>query len=194
MQPILKRCCGLDIHKSIIVACLLIEGLDGKVTETKKSFSTMTEDLLKMNLWLLDNDCSHVAMESTSTYWKPVFNILEDSEAVRELGKVARTEFMLRYAQDKDLQCRIRDACNDAEAWNSFHEAIFWGNGGRLRSNDPVRQEEILLALSLLMNSIVFYNVDLYGQKLKRSKARTPVFWDHVQVLGKYSFKRSWFQ
>lgn len=116
------------------------------------------------------------------------------AEALRELGKVARTEFLLRYAQDKNLQCRIRDACNDAEAWNSFHEAIFWGNGGKLRSNDPIRQEEILLALSLIMNSIVFYNADLYGKELKKARAPTPVIWDHVQLLGRYQFKREWFR
>jgi len=79
MQPILKRCCGLDIHKSVIVACLIIESLDGKVKETKQTFSAMTEDLLRMKQWLLENECLDVAMESTSTYWKPVFNILEDS-------------------------------------------------------------------------------------------------------------------
>lgn len=116
------------------------------------------------------------------------------TETLRELGKVARTEFMLKYAQDKDLQRKIRDACNNAEAWNSFHEAIFWGNGGKLRSNDPSRQEETLLALSLLMNSIVFYNVDFYGDLLKKTKAPTPVVWEHIQVLGKYQFKRSWFK
>jgi TnpA family transposase len=115
------------------------------------------------------------------------------TETLRELGKVARTEFMLKYAQDKDLQRKIRDACNNAEAWNSFHEAIFWGNGGKLRSNDPTRQEETLLALSLLMNSIVFYNADFYGDLLKKTKAPTPVVWEHIQVLGKYQFKRSWF-
>lgn len=115
-------------------------------------------------------------------------------ETLRELGKVARTEFMLKYAQDKNLQKKIRDACNSAEAWNSFHKAIFWGNGGKLRSNDPTRQEETLLALSLLMNSIVFYNVDFYGILMKKTKAPTPVVWEHIQVLGKYQFKRSWFQ
>ena len=114
------------------------------------------------------------------------------AEVLRELGKVDRTEFLLRYACDINLQCRIRDACNDAEAWNSFHEAIFWGNGGKLRSNNPDRHEETLLALTLLMNSIVFYNVDKYGEKLKEAKAPTPVIWDHIQVLGKYQFRRSW--
>jgi TnpA family transposase len=120
-------------------------------------------------------------------------NGVDITEALRELGRVSRTEFMLRYAQDKDIQRKIRDACNDAEAWNSFHEAIFWGNGGKLRSNNPDRQEESLLALSLLMNSIVFYNVDFYGEKLKKARAPTPVVWDHVQILGKYQFKRVWF-
>jgi len=116
------------------------------------------------------------------------------AEALREFGKIARTEFLLRYAQNKDLQCRIRAACNNAEAWNSFHEAIFWGNGGKLLSNNPARQEEILLALSLIMNSIVFYNADLYGKELRKARAPTPVIWDHVQLLGKYQFKRGWFQ
>ena len=125
------------------------------------------------------------------------WNLYDDSgcdvaEVLRELGKVDRTEFLLRYACDIDLQYQIRDACNDAEAWNSFHEAIFWGNGGKLRSNNPDRHEETLLALTLLMNSIVFYNVDKYGKKLKKAKAPTPVIWDHIQVLGKYQFRRSW--
>jgi len=116
------------------------------------------------------------------------------AEAFRELGKVARTEFLLRYAQDDDLQYDIRRACNDAEAWNSFHEAIFWGNGGRLRSNNPRRQEEVLLALSLLLNSIVFFNVEIYGKYLRKMKASTPVLWDHVQVLGKYHLRKRWFR
>lgn len=116
------------------------------------------------------------------------------AQALRELGKVARTEFLFRYAQDKNLQCRIRDACNNAESWNSFHEAIFWGNGGKIRSNNPHRQEEILLALSLLLNSIVFYNVDFYSSELRKARAPTPVIWDHIQVLGKYQLKKSWFQ
>ena len=114
------------------------------------------------------------------------------AEALRELGKVARTEFLLRYASDIDLQNRVRCACNDAEMWNSFHEAIFWGNGGKLRSNDPLRQEESLLALTLVMFSIIFYTVEIYGEKLRKAKAPTPVIWDHIQVLGRYQFRRSW--
>jgi len=114
------------------------------------------------------------------------------AEALRELGKMARTEYLLRYASDTDLQSRVRDACNDAEIWNSFHEAIFWGNGGKLRSNVPLRQEESLLALTLVMFSIIFYTVETYGEKMRKAKAPTPVIWDHIQVLGRYQFPRRW--
>jgi TnpA family transposase len=117
---------------------------------------------------------------------------IDVAEAYRELGKVDRTEFLLDYASDKDLQRKVRDGCNDAEMWNSFHEAIFWGNGGKLRSNNPLRQEESLLALTLLMFSIIFYNVEKYGKRMKKARAPTPVIWDNIQVLGKYQFRRSW--
>lgn len=111
---------------------------------------------------------------------------------LRELGKVSRTEFLLRYARDEGLQRRIQKACNEAENWNSFHEALFWANGGRLRSNDPRRQEETLLALNLLMDAIVYYTVDEHGAELKRAKAPTPVIWEHIGILAKYPFRRAW--
>jgi TnpA family transposase len=114
------------------------------------------------------------------------------ADALRELGKIDRTEFLLRYAQDQELQRKIQHACNAAEAWNSFHEAIFWGNGGKLRSNNPEKQEQILLALTILMNAIIFFNADRYGEKLRKAKSPTPVIWDHIQLLGRYQFQRNW--
>ena len=111
---------------------------------------------------------------------------------LRELGKVKRTEFLLEYAHDQELQRKIQKACNDAEAWNSFHEAIFWGNGGKLRSNDPIRQEQALLALTILMDAIVFYTASRYMKELKKARSPTPVIWDHIQLLGRYQFKKGW--
>ena len=118
-------------------------------------------------------------------------NGLDVAEAFRELGKIYRTEFLLNYSMDLELQRRVRNGCNAAEMWNSFHESIFWGNGGKLRSNDPLRQEESLLALTLLMFSIILYNVETYNKELRKSRAPTPIIWDHIQVLGKYQFRRS---
>ncbi len=79
MQAILKSCCGIDVHKAVIVACLMTEDENGKVAKESRQYATMTEDILEMKLWLLKNECFHVAMESTSVFWKPIFNILEDT-------------------------------------------------------------------------------------------------------------------
>jgi hypothetical protein len=113
------------------------------------------------------------------------------AEAFRELGKVDRTEFLLEYARDKELQSLIRDGCNAAEMLNSFHEAIFWGNGGKLRSNDPLRQEESLLALTLLMFSIIFYNVERYGDLGPYSGTRKIPIPETVNIEGVYDGKRA---
>lgn len=72
MQTIYERCCGMDVHKKIIVACLRI----GNKTELKR-FDTLTCSVKDLGNWLLENDCQMVAMESTGVYWKPIYNILE---------------------------------------------------------------------------------------------------------------------
>jgi transposase len=81
MEVIYKRCCGLDVHKEIVVACLLIrEG--GKVIKDIRTFRTMTSDLVVLHDWLQAHQVTHVAMESTGIYWRPVFNLLEGSFTV----------------------------------------------------------------------------------------------------------------
>jgi transposase len=82
MEAIIERCCGIDVHKKTIVACLMVGKPDGKPQKTIKTFSTMTRDLLACKDWLESEDCTYVAMESSGVYWKPVFNILEDSMEV----------------------------------------------------------------------------------------------------------------
>jgi transposase len=81
MEVIYKRCCGLDVHKEIVVACLLIrEG--GKVVKEIRTFLTMTVDLVVLHDWLKAHQVTHVAMESTGIYWRPVFNLLEEDFTV----------------------------------------------------------------------------------------------------------------
>ena len=76
MEVIYKRCCGLDVHKEIVVACLLIrEG--GKVVKEIRTFLTMTVDLVVLHDWLKAHQETHVAMENTGTYWRPMFNLIE---------------------------------------------------------------------------------------------------------------------
>ena len=77
MEVMYKRCCGLDVHKDTVVACLLIrEG--GKVLKEIRTFLTMTVDLVVLHDWLKAHQVTHVAMESTGIYWRPVFNLLEE--------------------------------------------------------------------------------------------------------------------
>ena len=77
MDAIHQRCCGLDVHKKSVVACVITP--EGREI---RSFRTMTGDLLALADWLKEHQVTHVAMESTGVYWKPVYNILEDEFTV----------------------------------------------------------------------------------------------------------------
>jgi transposase len=70
-------CAGLDVHKKTVVACVRRLGADGAVQRETRTFRTMTADLIALADWLADQGVSHVAMESTGVYWKPVFHLLE---------------------------------------------------------------------------------------------------------------------
>ena len=82
MEAILERCCGIDVHKKTITACLMVGKPHEKAQKTVKTFTTMTRDLSACKDWLKSQGCTHVALESTGIYWKPVFNILEESMEV----------------------------------------------------------------------------------------------------------------
>ena len=77
MEVVNPRCCGLDVHKKTVVACVITP--ERRETRT---FSTMTRDLLKLREWLTECKVSHVAMESTGVLWKPVYNLLEEDFTV----------------------------------------------------------------------------------------------------------------
>ncbi|MDD4436567.1 MAG: IS110 family transposase [Tissierellia bacterium] len=79
METILEICCGLDVHRDEIVACLMKGPLDCKPISEIKTFSALQHDLKKLKKWLEKENCHHVAMESTGIYWKPVYAMLEDS-------------------------------------------------------------------------------------------------------------------
>jgi transposase len=79
MEAIIERCCGLDVHQATVVACLLVGPADRKPRKEVRKFSTVTRDLLALRDWLATEGCTHVAMESTGVYWKPVHALLEDA-------------------------------------------------------------------------------------------------------------------
>jgi len=86
MQTIHHICCGLDVHKDSIVACILKTSKLSEKSSRKeqiekeiRSFDTFSDNLKELRNWLVANDCHHVAMESTGVYWMPVYDVLEDA-------------------------------------------------------------------------------------------------------------------
>ena len=78
MEVVNPRCAGLDVHKETVVACVAIrEG--GRLSQEVRTFGTMTSDLLILHDWLMAHRVTHVAMESTGVYWRPIYNLLEGS-------------------------------------------------------------------------------------------------------------------
>jgi transposase len=76
MEVMYERCCGFDIHKDTVVACVLISGQKKEI----RTFGTMTGQLMDLCEWLKEKDIQMVAMESTGSFWKPIFNLLEVEE------------------------------------------------------------------------------------------------------------------
>jgi transposase len=72
------HCAGLDVHKKTITACLRLVDENDNVHKEIRQFDIMTPDLLLLSEWLFSQDVTHVAMESSGVYWKPIYNLLED--------------------------------------------------------------------------------------------------------------------
>ena len=79
MKIVRPICCGMDVHKNIIVATIGITDKKTRITEyIQETFSTLNPDLLNLKQWLINHKCFDACMESTGKYWIPIFNILED--------------------------------------------------------------------------------------------------------------------
>jgi transposase len=79
MDIIHTHCAGLDVHKKVVVAAIIVPGKEEGLYKETRSFGTMTAELLTLSDWLMSQGVTQVAMESTGEYWKPIFNILENN-------------------------------------------------------------------------------------------------------------------
>ena len=91
MDVLYPRCAGLDVHKDTVVAGVRIVG-DGPVKTDVRTFDTTTPGLLALSTWLAENGCTHVAMEATGVYWKPVWHILADGDLTLILANAAHVK------------------------------------------------------------------------------------------------------
>src|ERR1700729_3895837 len=91
MEVLYPHCAGLDVHKDTVVACVR-HMATGSVEREVRTFKTTTKDLLALSDWLAEHGCTHVAMEATGVYWKPVWHILDDGEFALVLANAAHVK------------------------------------------------------------------------------------------------------
>jgi len=77
MEAIIERCCGLDVHKEVVVGCVLIGAAESRARKEIRTYGTTTAQLEELRDWLGQSGCTHVGMESTGVYWVPVYGVLE---------------------------------------------------------------------------------------------------------------------
>ena len=82
MEVVHRRCCGLDVHKKNVVACVLLSDPSGPPQREVRTFGTFTHEVLALADWLAEQEVTHIALESTGVYWKPIWNLLEDRFAL----------------------------------------------------------------------------------------------------------------
>jgi transposase len=91
MEVLYPHCAGLDVHKETVVACAR-HMVNGTVTREVRTFRTTTKDLLALSEWLASQGCTHVAMEATGVYWKPVWHILSDGDRTLVLANAGHVK------------------------------------------------------------------------------------------------------
>jgi transposase len=91
MEVLYPRCAGLDVHKATVVACVRVARGGGAIREVR-SFATTTAGLIALSEWLAENGCTHVAMEATGVYWKPVWHILSEGSLELLLANAAHVK------------------------------------------------------------------------------------------------------
>src|SRR5262250_3879681 len=104
MEVIILCCAGLDVHKNGVEACMRRMNRDGKLHQETRHWGTMTRELMAMADWLSEASVTHVAMESTGVFWKPIFNILENRFQVLLVNARSLKHVPGRKTDQKDSQ------------------------------------------------------------------------------------------
>jgi transposase len=108
MEILYPHCAGLDVHKNSVVGCVR-HVRDGKVATAVKTFKTTTQELILLSDWLSAEGATHIAMEATGVYWKPVWNILSDSDFQLVLANAAHVKNVPGRKTDVNDACWLAD-------------------------------------------------------------------------------------
>jgi transposase len=103
-----ERCAGIDVGKTFLAVCVMTGPLDGEARAQKRRFGTVVAELESLRDWLKQQGVTHVVMESTASYWKPVFNILE-------------SDFQVYLANPEEVKNRKGHKTDDKDGWWLAH-------------------------------------------------------------------------
>jgi hypothetical protein len=117
MEVLHSHCAGLDVHKDTVVACVR-HMVDATVKREVKTFDTTTKGLLALADWLASEGCTHVAMEATGVYWKPVWHVLSDGDW--RMPGTSRTFRDVRQHMSVPRPPQSRDDCHLREGRSGF--------------------------------------------------------------------------
>jgi hypothetical protein len=137
MQVVYERCCGLDVHKRTVVACVLLTQPDGSVQREVRTFSTMTAEVLALDDWLRALQVQSLAMESSGVFWHPVYNLLEEGRTII----LVHAQRVLCGPRSQDGHQGQRVVGGFAAAWaaqGQFHSAPA---DPRVTGSDPLSQD-----------------------------------------------------
>src|SRR5579862_1744048 len=82
ISAVIERCAGIDVGKKSLAVCVMVGPANGEARHEIRTFGTTVAELMKLKEWIVKEECTHAVMESTGSYWKPVFNILEETVQV----------------------------------------------------------------------------------------------------------------
>ena len=122
ITAVIERCAGIDVGKKNLSVCLMVGAADEDPRTEIRTYGTTNADLERLRQWLVDERCTHAVLESTGNYWKPIFNVLEDSLTV----VLANAEDVKgrKRAQDRRKRCLVVGSsfapCNDSAQFSSL--------------------------------------------------------------------------
>ncbi len=102
IPAVIERCAGIDVGRKFVVVCVMVGDAHGEPTEQTRRFSTLNEDLEKVRQWLHQQGCTHAVMESTGSYWRPIYNILDDGEITVVLANSQHVRNLRGHKTDRN--------------------------------------------------------------------------------------------
>src|ERR1035437_4434728 len=175
MEVLHAHCAGLDVHKVSVVACVR-HMVDGKVTTGVKTFKTTTQELMALSDWLSAEGATHIAMEATGVYWKPVWHILADGEFELVLANAAHVKNVPGRKTDvndamwlTDLMAHglIRPICGPGEPTQQMRDLLRTRKQMvRERSSHVQRIQKTLEDANIKLDSVVTDILGLSGRRI----------------------------